>query len=959
MLYFRLAAIALFTFLFTVSVMVEPASAVDSTSVVLAWDLSPDSGILGYKVYRTETSGSFASPPLNGSTLVTGSTFTDSTGQAGRTYYYAVTAVSSTGLESNRSNVVQTTIVVPAPAPLPPPLNLAPAVSAGPDRTITLPASASLTATATDDGLPNGQLTYRWSQVQGSPVTFNAPLSAATQVSFPVAGAYTLRVTVTDGLLSSTDDVVINVQSAPNRAPTVNAGADRTVTLPASASLTATVTDDGLPGGQLTYSWSLVQGSPVTFTAPLSSTTQVSFPAAGAYSLRLTVNDGQLTSSDDVVITVQSAPNRAPTVSAGADKTITLPAAASLTATATDDGLPNSQLSYNWSLIQGSGAAFTSALSATTQVSFPAAGAYTLRATVTDGQLTASDDVVINVQPAAANRAPTVSAGADKTITLPAAASLTATASDDGLPGSPLTYQWSVLQGTGVTIQSPRTATTQVSFAGAGTFALRVLVSDGQLSASDDVVVVAASAQRKTKGKKVGQAGRTGSTPVTSNFTVTATDTAASMTATSDAAAPAGEDQAETDFLLLAPQATSAPSLEIAIMEYRHTSMRLSDAVFKSITPIRNGRIYALMQESTNTGIAIANPNPEPVAINFNFADAAGASIYTSQLSLPSGGKSSTFIDESPLRPQSATDLSRIRSFSFSASAPVAAAAVRILTNERKDFLMTSIPIADLDQVETSLTLPFYADGGGWQSEIQLVNTTGSSLYGTVQLFPSLRGSGADFVYAIPPHAAVALQTPGLAGEATTGWVQVVPEADTPSPAGSLILLNKTNGVTTSMGTVVSTPASSFYHAYVETSGQQGEPGSVQTTLTLANPTSRPASISLEVLTMNWQSTERRATVTIGAYDKVTMTLNQIPGMEKVTPFKGIVRIGGDPVTAAGFLARYSDYGQVLVTSLPAIGISMGPSASERRFLFTVEGGSFFMDLKDVNSLGHLSDALD
>jgi len=233
MLYFRPAAIALFTFLFTVSVMVEPASAVDSTSVVLEWDLSPDSGILGYKVYRTEISNSFSSPPLNGSTLVTGSIFTDSTGQAGKTYYYAVTAVSNTGLESPRSNVVQTTIVVPAPAPLPPPLNLAPAVSAGADRTITLPASASLTATATDDGLPNGQLTYRWSQVQGSPVTFTAPQSAATQVSFPAAGAYTLRATVTDGQLTASDDVVITVQSAPNRAPTVSAGPDKSITLPA------------------------------------------------------------------------------------------------------------------------------------------------------------------------------------------------------------------------------------------------------------------------------------------------------------------------------------------------------------------------------------------------------------------------------------------------------------------------------------------------------------------------------------------------------------------------------------------------------------------------------------------------------------------------------------------------------------------------------------------------------
>ena len=106
MLYFRLAAIALFTFLFTVSVMVEPASAVDSTSVVLAWDPSPDSGILGYKVYRTENSSSFSSPPLNGSTLVTGTSFTDTTTNPAA-HTTPVAAVSSNGLESNRSNIIK------------------------------------------------------------------------------------------------------------------------------------------------------------------------------------------------------------------------------------------------------------------------------------------------------------------------------------------------------------------------------------------------------------------------------------------------------------------------------------------------------------------------------------------------------------------------------------------------------------------------------------------------------------------------------------------------------------------------------------------------------------------------------------------------------------------------------------------------------------------------------------
>ena len=219
MKFFRPAAIALLALLFTVSVMVEPASAIDGASVGLAWDPSPDPGVAGYRVYRTETPVTILTPPLNGSTLVTATSFTDSTVQSGHTYYYIVTAVSSTGLESTRSNAVQTTVVAPAPAPLPPPLNLAPAVSAGADRTITLPASANLTAIATDDGLPNGQLTYRWSQVQGSPVTFTSPLSATTQISFPGAGAYTLRATATDGQLASSDDVVITVQSATNRAP--------------------------------------------------------------------------------------------------------------------------------------------------------------------------------------------------------------------------------------------------------------------------------------------------------------------------------------------------------------------------------------------------------------------------------------------------------------------------------------------------------------------------------------------------------------------------------------------------------------------------------------------------------------------------------------------------------------------------------------------------------------------
>ena len=44
-----------------------------------------------------------------------------------------------------------------------------------------------------------------------------------------------------------------------NLAPIVNAGPDQTITLPVQASLSGTVTDDGLPGGDPIATWSKVR----------------------------------------------------------------------------------------------------------------------------------------------------------------------------------------------------------------------------------------------------------------------------------------------------------------------------------------------------------------------------------------------------------------------------------------------------------------------------------------------------------------------------------------------------------------------------------------------------------------------------------------------------------------------------------------------------------------------------
>ena len=69
----------------------------------------------------------------------------------------------------------------------------------------------------------------------------------------------------------------------------------------------------------------------MTFSAPAAAVTSASFSAAGTYVLQLTASDSVLSTSDSVTVIVNAATtNAAPTVSAGPDRTITLPSTAIL-----------------------------------------------------------------------------------------------------------------------------------------------------------------------------------------------------------------------------------------------------------------------------------------------------------------------------------------------------------------------------------------------------------------------------------------------------------------------------------------------------------------------------------------------------------------------------------------------------------------------------------------------------
>ncbi len=134
---------------------------------------------------------------------------------------FVLTPLSGTALRMSSSESVNPPQLVVVQAVPPPPVNVAPVVSAGSDDAVTLPASASLDGTVTDDGLPSGSLSSLWTKFSGpGTVTFGDAAEVDTSAGFSTDGVYVLRLTADDGALTTSDDVTITVNPVPRPPPT-------------------------------------------------------------------------------------------------------------------------------------------------------------------------------------------------------------------------------------------------------------------------------------------------------------------------------------------------------------------------------------------------------------------------------------------------------------------------------------------------------------------------------------------------------------------------------------------------------------------------------------------------------------------------------------------------------------------------------------------------------------------
>jgi hypothetical protein len=393
----------------------------------------------------------------------------------------------------------------------------------------------------------------------------------------------------------------------------------------------------------------------------------------------------------------------------------------------------------------------------------------------------------------------------------------------------------------------------------------------------------------------------------------------------------------------------SGSSSGLAIIAYRVNGIVTSETAVPATPPIRTGRIYASVADSLNTGLAINNPNDQPAAIQFYFTNSAGSSFGAGSLTLAPHSQVARFLSEPPftLSGLFGSAPPAVGTFTFNSTIPVSAAAILIYTNERSEFLMTTMPVADLTQAPSSApaVIPYFSQGGGWTTSVTLVNLTDIAAGGTLE-FRSDDGSIVSTTpYAIAPRASSLYNMTSTATTAQTGWIRVLPSSSA-APDAAAILSSQQNGVTVSKtATAASDPATSL-RLYT------GTANGLQSAVTIANPALHSATVYLQPTDSDGMPLSgpypNFASLTIPALGHASMVTTTLfrPGF--LSPPAGLLRIwtdSADGITATGLRTQTNERGDFLMTAIPAFPESAATSPTASSFPTIVQGGGFTTEM--------------
>ena len=331
-------------------------------------------------------------------------------------------------------------------------------------------------------------------------------------------GNYLARVIVYDDKGGSAVDSTKITVTAKNNAPEVLLSADETIgTAPMAINFTANASD--IDGDDLIFLWDFGDGQTLNLQNTEEQKQQSHmYESEGIYTAKIIVSDSKGNSaSDSIKITIESPPNRPPTVSLNATPINgVVPLSVEFTAIGSDpDG---NTLTYSWDFGDGNEAGNRSKEAHI----YKSTGTFTAKVTVSDGKGgTANKALTITVKEAPPNKPPTLLLNATPTNgETPLEVKFTASTSDPD--GDTLTYAWDFGDGDKANGESERSHT----YHDKGNYIAKVTVSDGKGGKITDSIEIKVN-QTPTNNPptvKLIPSKIIGNIPLTVTFTATASD---------------------------------------------------------------------------------------------------------------------------------------------------------------------------------------------------------------------------------------------------------------------------------------------------------------------------------------------------------------------------------------------------------------------------------------------------
>lgn len=359
--------------------------------------------------------------------------------------------------------------------------------------------SLQLVATALDAEVTPA---IQWSQVSGpvgGQAVFADAASASTGVRFPVAGTYVLRITVTDGLLTVTEEVTVGAGVVVDPLVGVNVGTgghDGSHTISGGTITMNSAGGDIWTGPDRFYFLSIPLTGNFTVSARVASLGPVTAgqtPAAWAKAGLMIRQSTSATSAFAMMVMTPTSglsfqtrnTTGGPTTDNGAG--LAAPYWMRLVRDGTTIRAFRSVDGIGWSQTGGNK---TIAITDPVQVGFAASSN-----SATSPQIRAVFDNISGFP--AGNDAPQVHPGTAPEAVSGSPALLAGSASDDARPaGSALDFTWSLVSGPGTaTFANAKSSATSVTFSDAGSYVLRLSASDGSAMVFEEIPVVVTSSQ--------------------------------------------------------------------------------------------------------------------------------------------------------------------------------------------------------------------------------------------------------------------------------------------------------------------------------------------------------------------------------------------------------------------------------------------------------------------------------